>query len=142
MSICVQILLGIMATVAAIASAIAAWKSRSIAKSALDFQKALARHQQDIFLMRDTISKLWQLKRLIENPLASDDDEFNRLHSIHVQIRQNISSLTESGVIESRESRFFSPLSWAEIVDEMPDESREINIEINRLEAKINQIFS
>jgi hypothetical protein len=108
----------------------------------LDFQKTLARHQQDIFLMRDTISKLWQLKRLIENPLASDDDEFNQLHNIHVQIRQNISSLTESGVIESRESRFFSPLSWAEIVDEMPDGSQEINIEINRFEAKINQIFS
>lgn len=47
----VQIALAFLATVAAIASAIAAWKAQTAAKESLNFQKRLAKYQDALFLL-------------------------------------------------------------------------------------------
>lgn len=138
----IQIILAIMATIAAIASAITAWKAQITASNALEFQKKLSKHQDSIFLLRSTISSLRQLKRILEKPLAADDDEFESFDDIHHQISRNLKSLIQSGVIKRRSSSFFAASSRAQIVDEMPVGSREIDIEIKLLEESINEIFS
>lgn len=141
-SLTIQIILAVMATIAAIASAIAAWKVQTTASNALEFQKKLSKHQDSLFLLRSTISSLWQLKRILEEPLAAGDDEFGSFDNIHTQIGQNLESLIQAGVIQRRSFSFFAARSRAQIVDRMPFASQEIDIEIKRLEAKINEIFS
>jgi len=129
----IQIILAIMATIAAIASAITAWKAQTTASNALEFQKKLSKHQHSLFLLRSTISSLWQLKRILEEPLAADDDEFGSFDNIHHQISQNLESLIQSDVIKRRSSSFFAASSRAQIVDKMPVASREIDLEIKLL---------
>lgn len=143
MSPCIQIVIGIMAAIAAIASAIAAWKAQSIASKSFDLQKKISKHQEGIFLLRTTISSLWQLKRILgQPPLAASDDEFSSFHNIHRQIRLNLESLVQSRTIEETQSSFFSDLSRAEIVDNLPHANQAIDIEIKRLEFRVNEIFT
>ena len=142
MSPTIQFILSIMATVAAISSAIAAWKAHTTASNTLDFQKKLSKHQDSVFLLRSTISSLWQLKRIIEAPLAADDEEFESFDKIHRQIRLNLESLFLDGTLQRLNPSFFTEHSRAEIIDKMPDAIGEINFEIKRLMAKINEIFS
>lgn len=137
-----QLVLATLATVAAIASAIAAWQARATAKESLKFQKTISRHQDSLFLLRSTIEYLWQLKRIIDAPLAVDDHEFESLDEIHRRVRLNLESLARSGVIQSSESTFFAAHSRAEIIDQIPNGTREIEVEIKRLEARISEIFS
>lgn len=63
-----QIALGILATVAAIASAIAAWKSQVAANEALNFQRKISKHQDSLLILRSTLDALFQLKRILINP--------------------------------------------------------------------------
>lgn len=137
-----ELILTVMATIAAIASAITACKAHTTASNALDFQKKLSKHQDSIFLLRSTISSLWQLKRIIEAPLAADDEEFESFDKIHRQIRLNLESLFLDGTLQRLNPSFFTEHSRAEIIDKMPDAIGEINFEIKRLMAKINEIFS
>ena len=90
----VQIILGVLATIAAIASAISAWKAQTSARESLNFQKRLSKHQDSLFLLRSTIASLWQLKRVLANPLDASDNEFEAIESLHRQIKENLSSLT------------------------------------------------
>jgi hypothetical protein len=138
----IQVILAIMATVAAIASAITAWKAQVTANSALNFQKLLSKHQEDLFLLRSTISRLWRLKTVLEDPLAADDAELSTFDSIRHQIRNDLEILGRSGVIKRQYSSFFDAQSRAAIVDQMPNATREIDVVIKRLEAKISEIFS
>lgn len=137
-----QISLAILATLAAVSSAVAAWKAQSAARETLDFQKRLSKHQDSLFLLRSTIESLWRLRRILVNPLSSPDDDFDAMEEIHRQIRSNLESLTQSGILPSRRSVLFAADSFAEIVDQMPVASGEIDAEIKRLQAKINDIFS
>ncbi|MGY0561689.1 hypothetical protein ACW7G2_13330 [Luteimonas sp. A277] len=137
-----QIALAVLATVAAIASSIAAWKAQSAAREALEFQKRLAKYQDALFLLRSTLERLWQLKRVLSNPLAAPDDDFDALESIHREIRSNLQSLSQSDVLPARRSMLFSADSFAEIVDQMHVAMGEIDREIKRIQAKINEIFS
>ena len=137
-----QITLAILATIAAIASAIAAWKAQVSSRQALDFQKRLAKHQDSLFLLRSTIDRLLQLKRILADPLLASDEEFGELENIHRQIRTNLQSLTQSKVISSRDSLIFKAESFGEIVDQMIIANEEIDREVNHLQAKIDEIFS
>jgi len=137
-----QITLAVLATVAAIASSVAAWKSQIAAREALDFQKRLSKHQDSLFLLRSTIGSLWQLKRILASPAEASDDEFGALESIHRQIKRNLESLTQSGTLLPRQSRLFAAQSFGEIVDQMPASNEEIDLDIQRLQAKIDEIFS
>ncbi|AXO62488.1 hypothetical protein DZC76_15445 [Pseudomonas sp. phDV1] len=137
-----QITLAALATLAAIASAVAAWKAQTAAREALDFQKRLSKHQDSLFLLRSTIASLWQLKRILGNPIEARDDEFMALESIHRQIKRNLESLTQSGTLPPRESSLFEAQSFGEIVDQIPSANEEIDHEIKRHQAKIDEIFS
>lgn len=137
-----QITLAILATVAALASAVAAWKAQTAAREALAFQKRLSKHQDSLFLLRSTIANLWQLKRILASPAEVSDDEFVALESVHNQIKRDLQSLTRSGTLLPRESRLFAVQSFGEIVDQMPHANDEIGLEIQRLQAKIDEIFS
>ena len=137
-----QIALAILATVAAIASAVAAWKAQTAAREALDFQKRLLRHQDSLFLLRSTIANLWQLKRILATPEEVSDDEFGELGSVHRQIKRDFESLTRSGTLQPRDSKLFAAKSFGEIVDQLPVSNEEIGLEIRRLQAKIDEIFS
>ena len=137
-----QITLAILATIAAIASAVAAWKAQTAAREALDFQKRLSKHQDSLFLLRSTIANLWQLKRILVNPYEVSDDEFTELESVHRQIKRDLENLTRSGTLLPRESKLFAAKSFGEIVDQMPASNEEIGLEIRRLQAKIDEIFS
>jgi hypothetical protein len=142
MSPALQITLAALATLAAIASAVAAWKAQTAAREALDFQKRLSKHQDSLFLLRSTIASLWQLKRILGNPIEAPDDEFEALESIHRQIKRNLESLTQSGTFLPLQSSLFEAQSFGEIVDQMPSANEEIDHEIKRLQAKIDEIFS
>lgn len=142
MSPSIQLITGILAAIAAIASAVAAWKAQSIAQRSFDLQQKITMHQADIFLMRSTISALWQLKRILGQPLAVSDEDFGSFDKIHCQIRMNLESLAQMRAIEDPRSTFFSDLSRAEIVDQLPQANQAIDTEIKRLESKINEIFS
>lgn len=137
-----QVTLAVLATVAAIASSVAAWKAQTAAHAALDFQKKLSKHQDSLFLLRSTIASLWQLKRILAKPAEVSDDEFGELESTHRQIRANLESLTQSDTLPPRQSRLFAAQSFGEIVDQVPSANGEIDIEIKRLQAKIDEIFS
>lgn len=137
-----ELILTVMATIAAIASAITACKAHTTASNALDFQKKLSKHQDSIFLLRSTISSLWQLKRIVEAPLAADDNEFESFDKIHRQIRRNLESLALEGAVQRLNSGFFADHSRAELAYEMQHAISAIDIEIQRLMAKINEIFS
>ena len=137
-----QITLAILATIAAIASAIAAWTSQISAREALNFQKKLSKNQDSLFLIRSTIELLWQLRRILANPLEVSDEEFTGLENTHRQIKANLESLTRSGALPARESKLFDAISLGEVVDRMPSAGHEIELEINRLQTKINEIFS
>lgn len=137
-----QITLGLLATLAAIASAVAAWKAQTAAHEALNFQKRLSKHQDSLFLLRTTIESLWQLKRVLASPVEVSDEEFGSLEGLHQQIKANIESLNRSGVLPSRQSNLFEAQSFGEIVDQIPAANDEIDQEINRLQAKIDEIFS
>lgn len=136
-----QITLALLATLAAIASAVAAWKAQTAAGKALDFQKTLSKHQDSLFLLRSTLEILWQLKRIFASPLEVSDEEFGTLESLHRQIKTNLDSLTQSRILLPRQSRLFEAQSFGEIVDQMT-RSEEIDSEIKRLQAKIDEIFS
>lgn len=138
----VQIALAFLATVAAIASAIAAWKAQTAAKESLNFQKRLAKYQDALFLLRSTLEKLWILKRVLTEPLGVRDEDINSLESMHGEIRSSLDSLVQSEVLLARRSMLFSARSFAEIVDQMPVARGEIDLEIKRIQAKINEIFS
>ena len=142
MSAATAIVLAVMATIAAIASSIAAFKANSTANSALNFQKNLSKYQDALFLLRSTSADLWRLKRILENPLAAQDDEFNSFDNLHRKIRGNMESLEETGVLARRDSKFFSADSRAEMIDEMPNSSLEIDTEIKRLQQRIDEIFA
>lgn len=137
-----QITLAVLATLAALASAVAAWKAQIASREALDFQKRLSKHQDSLFLLRSTIASLWQLKRILGNPIEARDDEFEAIESIHRQIKGNLESMTQSGTLLPRESGLFEAQSFGEIVDQMPSAREEIDHEIKRLQAKIDEIFS
>lgn len=137
-----QITLAVLATLAALGSAIAAWKAQTAAREALAFQKRLSKHQDSLFLLRSTIASLWQLKRILGNPIEARDKEFEALESIHRQIKSNLESLTQSGTLLPRESSLFEAQSFGEIVDQMPSANEELDDEIKRLQTKINEIFS
>ena len=137
-----QITLGVLATIAAIASAIAAWKSQVSSHQALEFQKRLARHQDSIFLIRSTIDRLLQLKRILANPLLASDEEFGEVENIHRQIQKNLESLAQSNVIPPSDSLLFKAESFGEIIDQMTISNEEIDREVSRLKAKIDEIFS
>lgn len=108
MSPTIQFILGIMSTIAAISSANAAWRAHTTASNTLDFQKKLSKHQDSVFLLRSTISSLWQLKRIIEAPLAADDEEFESFDKIHRQIRLNLDSLFLDGTLQRLNPSFFT----------------------------------
>lgn len=137
----IQILLGVLATITSIAAAIAAWMSFATSRSALKFQKKLAKHQDSLFLMRSTLSDLRNLKRILDNPLASSDDDYSSLEIIHHKIRTGLNALFEAGMLEKRASSFFEAQSRAEIIDALPIFNTEIEIETKRIEQKINDLF-
>ncbi|WP_170162272.1 hypothetical protein [Caldimonas tepidiphila] len=136
-----QIALGILATVSAIASAIAAFKALTTAREALAFQKRLSRHQEALFLLRVTIAALWRLKRVLGNPLQASDEEFVDMDRVHAEIKSNIDALIQWGVLTPRDSALFSATSRGEIIDQMTISNEEIDIEIKRLQAKIDEIL-
>ncbi|GAB1406959.1 hypothetical protein MASR1M8_08780 [Thermomonas brevis] len=137
-----QVTLAVLATLAAIASAVSAWKAQTAAREALNFQKRLSKHQDSLFLLRSTIISLWQLKRVIGNPMDASDDEFGAIESLHRQVKDNLDSLALTGVVPPRRSMLFAARSLGEIVDQMPVANGEIDLEIKRLQSKIDEIFS
>ena len=136
-----EITLIVMATTAAIASAIAAWRSYLTSESALSFQKKFSRNQSAIARLHSIITKLRCLKSILVNPLAASDEKFQSMESLHLEIKSALEGLSEEGIVKPRESEFFNALSFAEIVDQQPVAAEEIDKEIKRLEAKINEIF-
>jgi hypothetical protein len=137
-----QIALGVLATISAIASAVAAFKALATAREALSFQKRLSRHQDALFLLRATIAALWRLKRVLDNPLDASDEEFGAMEHVHAEIKSNIQALTQRGVLAPRDSPLFGANSCGEIIDQMNVSNEEIDLEIKRLQAKIDEIFS
>lgn len=103
-----QIALGILATVAAIASAIAAWKSQVAANEALNFQRKISKHQDSLLILRSTLDALFQLKRILINPSDISDEEFMSLEKIHGLIKKNIDALERGGIdLSEIKSDFF-----------------------------------
>lgn len=142
MSPLIQLTIAILATVAAIASAVAAWKAQAIAFRSFDLQKKITKHQQDIFLIRSTISSLWQLKRTLSQPLAASDNDVAALDNTLRQIRLNLESLSQSGTTKEETSAILSNISWTEIARSMPKNINEIDLNIKQLEKKLDDIFS
>ena len=136
-----QIALGVLATVSALASAVAAFMALTTAREALAFQKRLSKHQDSLFLLRATIAILWRLKRILDNPIEASDDEFGAMDRLHAEITSNTDALTQWGVLAPRDSAF-GARSRSETVDQMSISVEEVDREIKRLQAKVDEIFS
>ena len=137
-----QIALGVLATVSALASAVAAFMALTTAREALAFQKRLSKHQDSLFLLRATIAILWRLKRILDNPIEASDDEFGAMDRLHAEITSNTDALTQWGVLAPRESALFGARSRGKTVDQMSISNEEVDREIKRLQAKVDEIFS
>lgn len=103
----VTIAVPILATIAAVASAVAAWKSQTAATEALEFQKKLTRHQDDLILLRSTKETLFQLKRVLVNPFEASDEDFLAMESTHSLVKRNLESLYQSGALIGEIPAFF-----------------------------------
>jgi hypothetical protein len=131
-----------MAAIAAVASAVAAWKSSRTGENALKFQKQFFRNQRNIARIQAIITKLRCLKTILLNPLESSDEKFRSLAALHGEIRSELADLVEEGVLPTRKSEFFEAASFAEIVDQLPHAGNEIDEEIKRLEGKVDEAFA
>lgn len=138
----ITIAVPILATIAAIASAVAAWKSQTAARQALEFQKKLSRHQDDLLLLRSTKETLFQLRRVLVNPWEASDEDFLAMESTHSLVKRNLESLYQSGALAGELPAFFQVQGRAQIVDLMAVAVPEIDREIKRLQAKIDEIFT
>lgn len=138
----ITIVVPALATIAAIASAVAAWKSQTAAWQALEFQKKLSRHQDDLILLRSTKETLYQLKRVLMNPWEASDDDFLAMEVTHSSVKRNLESLYQSGALIGELPEFFQVQGRAQIVDLMAAADPAIDQEIKRLQAKIDEIFS
>lgn len=141
MSPTLQILLGLLATIAAIASAVAAWKSFITSQSALDFQKKLSKSQDDLFVTRLTLTNLRRLKRIIASPLAASDEDFSSTEQLYLEIKKDLEHLSENSALPPRGVSFFAASSLAEVIDDRGVATEEIDVEIKRIETKINGLF-
>lgn len=93
-------------------------------------------------MLRSTIESLWLHKRVLSGPLDASDGEFQNILKTHLSIKRNLGDLIQSNVLLPRKSKFFDASSVAEIVDQLPAAAGEIEKEIQRLQAKINEIFA
>ncbi|BCX53881.1 hypothetical protein FSY45_22550 [Comamonas sp. Z1] len=132
----------ILATIAAVASAIAAWKSQIAATQALEFQKKLTRHQDDLILLRSTKETLFQLRRVLVNPWEASDEDFLAMESTHSVVKRNLESLYQSGALIGELPAFFQVQGRAQIVDLIPHSLPAIDQEIRKLQGKIDEIFA
>lgn len=131
-----------MATIAAIASSIAAWKSYRTGENALQFQKQFAKNQRNIGRIQAIIINLRRLRSILTNPLGTSDDEFNSLESLHLEIKSELEDLVEAGVIQPTKTALFQASSFGEIIDQQTHAGGEIDKEIRRLEQKIDEVFA
>jgi hypothetical protein len=136
-----QILLGSLATVAAIASAVAAWKSSVLSQSALDFQKKLAKHQNDVFALRLTLTNLNRLKRIIRNPLATSDDEFSVVELIYLEIKNDLDRLTENTSLPLGRSAILVSSSLTDLIQDKDAAANLIDTEMKMIEATISDLL-
>lgn len=139
---CLQILLASLATIAAIASAVAAWKSSVISQNALDFQKKWAKHQNDVFALRLTLANLNRLKRILSNPLAASDDEVSSIDLIYLEIKNDLSLLTENTTLSQGRSAFLAASSLADLIQDKDAARNLIDTEIRMIETTISHLFS
>lgn len=138
-----QIALGILATIAAIASAVAAWKSQVAANESLNFQKKLSKHQDSLLLLRSTLDSLWQLKKILKNPHDVSDEEFINLESIHSQIKTNLKLLERAGIsFNENNSEILKASSFGEIVDKINNSEIELELITKSIQRKVDEIFA
>lgn len=131
-----------LSALSAFAAAVAAWGSHKSARDTLAFQKRLAKHQDSLFLLRSTIESLWQHKRIFSDPLAAPDLDFANLVDAHSLIKRKMRDLVESGVLLPRDSGFFNASTEIEIAARIGEAVEEIDKEIQRMQAKINEIYA
>jgi len=89
----------ILATVATIAAAIAAWFSYMVSKGSLEFQKSYAKNMSQIEELNRTISKAETLQILVPEPLAMSDDEFDSIDSLIANLQSELKRLDIRNVI-------------------------------------------
>ena len=130
------------AAVAAVASAIAAWKSYQTGENTLKFQKQFSRNQRNIVRIQAVITKLRCLKTILLNSYESTDEEFQSLEALHGEIKSELEELVDTGVLSPRKSKFFEAISFAEIVGQQGYAGSEIDQEIKRLEGRVDEIFA
>lgn len=136
-----QILLALLATIAAIASAVAAWKSFVISQNALDFQKKLAKHQDDVFALRLILTNLYRLKRLLGNPLAASDGDFSSVELIYLEIKNDLDRLTESATLPHGRSALLATSSLADLIQDRNSTIRLLDTEIRMIETTISDLL-
>lgn len=131
-----------MATVAAVASAFAVWKSSRTGENALKFQKQFSKNQRNTARIQAIITKLRSLKSILLNPLDTPDEKFQLLETLHSEIRSELKGLIEEGVLPPHKSEFLEATSFAQIVGQQPHAVGEIDEEIKWLEKKIDEVFA
>lgn len=138
-----QILLGLLATIAAIASAVAAWKASVTSQRQFAFHKKWTGSEDDLFLMRLTLKNLRRLKRIADNPLAVHDEDFLAIERIYSDIKTDLEHLFDKGALAPRESTFFDKPTFAKAIGDKAGIAAEaIEREIIRIQTKIDKIFS
>lgn len=136
-----QLALAFLATIAAIASAVAAWKSYVASQGALAYQKKYTKHQADVFALRLAHTNLSRLKRILRNPLAASDEDFSSVDLIYLEIKNDLERLSENNILPTGRSAFLAASSLAELLYDKGAAVSKIDIEIKMIEATINDLI-
>lgn len=142
LSTLLQVLPNILAAIAAIASAIAAWQSSVTSNRQLAFQKNLAKDQDSLFQIRLTLTSLRKLKRLTGNPLAANDTDFMSIERMYLDIKKDLEELSQRGFLPPERSFFDAPSLAVAMSNAMDTVPKAFEAEIARIEIRISCLFS
>ena len=130
-----------VATIAAIASALAAWMSYRTSVQSLRFQKNIAKNQIHLQKLNSATTRLNSLKDILNNIFGSSDEKFISIDPLYLEIKSDLQALEKSGILKEKPSKFFSASSLCEALTLSINCHDEINHELGWIENAINELF-
>lgn len=123
-----------MAMVAAVASAVAAWKAHATANESFKFNKTILKYQDEIFILRAARADLVQLKRILECDPSLSDEEFSSIEDLKNKIKTNLDVFLKPNSS--------APIDLRAVSNNRSTTIDDINWDIKTINARIGEIFS
>lgn len=94
--IAIEVVAACLSAIAAVAAAVAAWKSYSTAQKALEFEKRYAKNQYSLVQANVVLGKLLKLRGLLSNVLEAPDDEVRGAEALYRECQADLQMFAAS----------------------------------------------